>query len=98
MGLDVTIKPFEFGIDISKEVSIGNIDFAVGRETLLLQRSEEKKIVALYALFQASPLVLLSTQESNINTIDDFIGKRIMTTIEDASEVSLRSMINSNNI
>ena len=98
MGLDVTIKPFEFGIDISKEVSIGNIDFAVGRETLLLQRSEEKKIVALYALFQASPLVLLSTQESNINNIDDFIGKRIMTTIEDASEVSLRSMINSNNI
>ena len=98
MGLDVIIKPFKFGIDISKEVSIGNIDFAVGRETLLLDRSEEKKIVALYALFQASPLVLLSTKESNINTITDFIGKRIMTTIEDASEVSLRSMINSNNI
>ena len=54
MGLDVTIKPFEFGIDIPKEVSLGTFDFAVGRETLLLQRKKEQKIVALYALFQAT--------------------------------------------
>ena len=98
LGLDVTIKPFEFGIDIPKEVSLGSIDFAVGRETLLLERKEEQKIVALYALFQATPLILLSTKESNIEKIEDFVGKRIMTTIDDASEVSLKSMISSHNI
>ncbi len=98
MGLDVTIKPFEFGIDIPKEVSLGNSDFAVGRETLLLERKKEQKIVALYALFQATPLILLSTKESNINSIEDFKGKTIMTTIDDASEVSLKSMISSHNI
>ena len=98
MGLDVTIKPFEFGIDIPKEVSLGNFDFAIGRETLLLERKKEQKIVALYALFQATPLVLLTTKDSNINNIEDFKGKTIMTTIDDASEVSLKSMINSNNI
>ena len=98
MGLDVTIKPFEFGINIPKEVSLGNFDFAVGRETLLLERTKEQKIVALYALFQATPLVLLTTKESNINRVEDFKGKTIMTTIDDASEVSLKSMINSNNI
>ncbi|WP_193311046.1 ABC transporter substrate-binding protein [Poseidonibacter ostreae] len=97
-GLDVTIKPFEFGIDIPKEVSLGNLDFAVGRETLLLQRTKEQKIVALYALFQATPLVLLTTKESGISKINDFIGKTIMTTIDDASEVSLKSMISSHNI
>jgi len=98
LGLDVTIKPFEFGIDIPKEVSLGNIDFAVGRETLLLERKKEQKIVALYALFQATPLVLLSTKESKINSVKDFDNKTIMTTIDDASEVSLKSMISSNNV
>ena len=98
LGLDVTIKPFEFGINIPKEVSLGNIDFAVGRETLLLERKEEQKIVALYALFQATPLILLTTKKSNINNIEDFAGKTIMTTIDDASEVSLKSMISSHNI
>ena len=98
LGLDVQIKPFAFGIDIPKEVSDLNIDFAVGRETLILEKSKEQNIVALYALFQSTPLVLLSTKESKINSISDFSGKKIMTTIDDASEVSLKSMISSHNI
>ena len=80
LGLDVTILPFKFGIDIPLEVSNENIDFAIGRETLLLERAKNRNIVALYALFQSTPLVLLSTKESNINTIRDFSKKNIMTT------------------
>jgi signal transduction histidine kinase/ABC-type nitrate/sulfonate/bicarbonate transport system substrate-binding protein len=98
LGLEVTIKPFKFGLDIPKEVSSGNLDFAVGRETLLLQRTKEQRIVALYALFQATPLILLTTKESNIEEIEDFNNKTIMTTIDDASEVSLKSMISSHNV
>jgi len=97
-GLDVEIKPFEFGIDIPNEISKGTYDFAVGRETLILEKSNNKKIIALYSLFQISPLVLISTEESKINTISDFKNKTIMTTIDDASEVSLKSMIISNKI
>ena len=96
-GLEVNIKPFEFGIDIPNEVNTGRYDFAVGRETLILERSNNKKIVALYSLFQASPLILISTKESEIKTITDFNNKRIMTTIDDASEVSIKSMIISQN-
>ena len=98
LGLDVEIKPFEFGIDIAKDVSENKIDFSIGRETLVLERSKNKKIVALYALYQTSPLVLLSTKESNINSISDFRGKRIMTTIDDAGEVSLKAMISSSKV
>jgi diguanylate cyclase (GGDEF)-like protein len=94
-GLDVDIKPFEFGIDIPQSVSDGKFDFAVGRETLILEKTNGKDIVALYALFQASPLILISTKESGINKITDFTNKRIMTTIDDASEVSIKSMITS---
>jgi len=98
VGLDVEIKPFEFGIDIPLEVSNGTFDFAVGRETLILERTKNRDIVALYALFQATPLVLLSTKESGIDSINDFKSKRIMTTIDDASEVSLKAMISSHNV
>ncbi|QKJ23665.1 ABC transporter substrate-binding protein [Poseidonibacter lekithochrous] len=98
LGLDVEIKPFKFGIDIPKEVSNNTIDFAIGREALILDRAKHKNIVALYALFQASPLVLLTTKESKINSINDFKNKRIMTTIANASEVSLKAMLNSKNV
>ena len=97
-GLNVDIKPFKFGLNIPNDVSNDKIDFAIGRETLLLEKSNNKKIVALYALFQTSPLILISTKDSGIQTIADFKNKRIMSTINDAQEVSLKSMIISQNV
>lgn len=97
-GLDVAIQPFEFGVDTASGVSDGMYDFAIGRETLLLEKSKGKDIVALYAIFQSSPLVLLSTKESGIDSIEQFKDKTVMTTIDDASEVSLKAMIVSKKI
>mgnify|MGYP000187474541 CR=1 FL=1 len=97
-GLDVDIKAFEFGLDIPKGVSNGTYDFAIGRETLVLDQTNNQDIIALYALLQASPLILISTKESGIKSIKDFEDKKIMTTIDDANEVSLKSMITSQNI
>ncbi len=98
LGLDVEIRPFQFGLDIPKDVNDGKIDFAVGRETLILEKIKNPNIVALYALFQSTPLILMSTKESGINNITDFSNKKIMTTIDDASEVSLKAMITSNKV
>ncbi len=95
MGLDVEIRPFEFGINVSSEVDEKRVDFAVDRETLILEKVAGKKLVTLYALFQESPLILLSKKDSNINEIQDFENKRIMTTIDDAGEVSVKAMITS---
>lgn len=97
-GLDVSILPFEFGIDIPQHVSNGKIDFAIGRETLMIERAQEKKLVALYALFQTSPLILLAKKDANIKTIDDFASKRIMATLDDASEASIKAMISSHKL
>ena len=98
LGFDVEIIPFNFDVDIPKEVSEGKFDFAVGRETLILERAKDRNIVALYALFQATPLILVSTKESGINSVNDFSNKRVMTTIDDSSEVSLKAMIISNKV
>ncbi len=97
-GLDVEIKPFKFGISVPIEVDEKRADFGIDRETLILQKVAGKNIVALYALFQESPLVLFAKDDSNINSIEDFKNKKIMTTIDDSSEVSIKSMIQSKNI
>lgn len=94
-GLDVEIKPFAFGLNIPQNVADAKVDFAIGRETLLLERANGKKIVALYALFQVSPLILIAKEDSHIKSLSDFSSKRIMGTINDSSEVSLKAMLNS---
>ncbi|PKI79962.1 histidine kinase [Malaciobacter halophilus] len=98
VGLEVEIRNFDFGINVPNEVNNKKATFGVGRETLLLDRSNKKNIVALYAIFQASPLILLSLDDTNINSISDFKNKKIMTTIDDAGEVSLKAMISSQNV
>jgi diguanylate cyclase (GGDEF)-like protein len=97
LGLNVDIKAFGFDKNIPYDINIGKYDFAVGRETLILEKSNNQ-LVSLFALFQASPLILISTEESGINSISAFNNKRIMTTIDDASEVSIKAMINSQKI
>ena len=42
LGLDVEIIPFSFGLDIPKSVNDGKIDFAVGRETLILEKKKRQ--------------------------------------------------------
>ncbi|ABM04412.1 diguanylate cyclase [Psychromonas ingrahamii 37] len=96
VGLDVTIKDYQFGSDAVQKINDGEIDFAVGYESIILGKANHKKIVILYALFQSSPLVLLSTKASKINSISQFVGKKIMTTNNDFAQASLKAMLNSN--
>lgn len=100
VGLEVEIKPFKIKSKATavQQVNDGLIDFAIDREALVLEKANNKKIVLLYALFQASPLVLLSTKESQINTFRDFFGKKIMASFGDTEQVSLKAMLNANNV
>lgn len=99
-GLTVNINPFDIKNQplTPQKVTNGEIDFAVAKETLILSKSHSKKIVFLYALFQSSPLVLLSTKASRIKAFEDFSGKRVMASIADAQQASLKAMLNSNGI
>lgn len=98
VGLDVTIKPYQFGIDAVQQINEREIDFAVGYENLMVEMAQNEKIVILYALFQSSPIVLLSTKASKINSIREFTGKNIMATNYDISQAPLRAMLNANHI
>lgn len=93
LGLDVEIIPFAYDNKTIKDVNDGKIDFAIGRENLILEKLKYPNIVALAAIFQASPLILISKKDSNIEKIEDFINKRVMTTRDDSEEASLKAML-----
>ena len=58
-------------------VNDGDVDFAIGRENLILEKAKYPKIIALAAIFQATPLVLLTTKDSGIDTFKKFENKNL---------------------
>lgn len=96
-GLNVEIRAFNFDIDVLKEVNAQKADFGIAREALLSENLAENFII-LGAIFQASPLALLTTKQSQINSIQDFKHKRLMATVGDAHQASLEAMLVSQHI
>jgi len=97
-GLDVTIQKFDPKKLAVDEVISGRSTYGIGRSSLLVDRMEGKDIIALAAIFQSSPFVLLSKKSADIQTPHDLIGKRIMMTKDFQDTITIRAMLNSQNI
>lgn len=61
-----------------KEVLEGRAQYGEANSELLYERLKGKPLVALAAIFQHSPSVLLARADANIFSPQDLIGKRIM--------------------
>ena len=79
-GLDVEISEYEGSEDNVALVLSGQTDFAVGRSNLLVDKAQGKDIVALYATFQTSPLMLLTKGFTGLNSPADLKGHKVMIT------------------
>jgi polar amino acid transport system substrate-binding protein len=97
-GLDVTFKEMNNNVDITKDVLNGISNYSVGRSSIILDKMKGYDIVALCAIFQNSPLILLSLQNSNLKTIDDLKHKNIMLTNDAISTVAIHAMLVSNGL
>src|SRR5262249_408376 len=78
-GLDVEIRPTnEQRRSPLKEVLEGRAEFGISQATLLLtSRFSGDPIVAVAAIMQHSPQVLVTRAEENLNSPQDLIGKRV---------------------
>lgn len=94
-GLDVTLHKFDPKKLTVDEVMSGRSTYGIGRSSLLIDRMKGKKIVALAAIFQNSPFVLLSKKSLDIKTPRDLIGKRVMMTEDFQDTISVRAMLSS---
>lgn len=97
-GLEVTLQKFNPKKLAVNEVMSGHSTYGIGRSSLLIDRMEGKNIVALAAIFQSSPFVLLSKKSADILTPRDLIGKRIMMTQDFQDTISIRAMLNSQDV
>ncbi|MBV9987428.1 MAG: ABC transporter substrate-binding protein [Chitinophagaceae bacterium] len=77
-GLDVQLIPGDAGHDVMKQVLSGTADFGITDSELLLEYSQGQPVVALGAIFQHSPYVIMSLARSGINSPSDLVGKKIM--------------------
>jgi NitT/TauT family transport system substrate-binding protein len=77
-GLDVTIRPADENTDPVTEVVNHPGWIGVGEaDVLLVARSKGQPIKAFAAMFQSTPLVLMTLKSSGLKTFTDLRGKRI---------------------
>ncbi|WP_395057669.1 ABC transporter substrate-binding protein [Polaromonas sp.] len=96
-GLEVTIR--EGGPDKAPVATVlsGNAQFSIGDSDLVATRINGQPIVALAAIFQHSPYVIMSRQDRNIRVPSDLIGAKVMLS-DDQGAVQLRAMLRSEGI
>lgn len=98
VGIDLNIKEFECGTDIYSTIQSKEADFAIGRSSLLIDKADGKDIVALGALFQHSPLMLLVRADSGIKEVKDLKNRRVMITSDAKGSAAIVAMLNANDL
>ena len=78
VGLDVTILEGGPGMSPVDSVLAGDAHFGVARSGLLFQRIRGRPVVVLAAIFQHSPVVMITKASSGIATPQDMVGRRVM--------------------
>jgi diguanylate cyclase (GGDEF)-like protein len=77
-GLDVTLIEYSPGVAPIDQLMGGRVDFAVADTGALLYRAVGVPLVALAAVFQNSPSVLVSRADTGIRELQALKNKRVM--------------------
>ncbi len=93
-GLNVQIRQGDPHHQPVAEVLAGRAQYAEGNSEILYQRLLGKPLVALAAVFQHSPSVLLSLEKSGIRSVHDLIGKTVMFANKDEDADFLTMLLN----
>ncbi|MCF6310732.1 MAG: ABC transporter substrate-binding protein [Sulfurimonas sp.] len=97
-GIDIEINEFNHGVDISSIIEKKEADFTIGRSSLLIDKANGKDVVALGAIFQNSPLMLMTRDDTGMNTVADLKGKKIMLTDDAKGTASIMAMLFANGL
>lgn len=86
-GLDVELIEGKPGVDFVEEVIAGNAEYGTEVPYLAIERNNGKPLVVLAVIFQHSPHVLLLRGDSEIETPQQFGGKRLMIRVDSTASV-----------
>jgi len=97
-NLNVTIKELNKNVDLVENVLKSENIYSIGKSSLVIDKLNDKDIVLLAAIYQSSPMTLITLKSSNINTLHDLKNKKVMLTHDAKAAASVTSMIKSQNI
>ena len=93
-GLDVEFLPFRPGsTDVVGAVTSGKADYGVGYSSLLYDYFNDRPVVALAALLQESPLVLMTRDEPGLRRPQDLRGKKVMIGGDALNSASIMALL-----
>jgi len=80
-GLDVKLVEGGMKIDYEEEVLSGRAQYGVGNPNILIGHAEGDPIIAIAAILQHSPEVLVTLKESGIDNPHGLIGKKVALSV-----------------
>lgn len=92
VGLNVEIKEFTQNTHTVEDVVTQKSHYGVGKSSLIIDRANAKPVIALMALFQSSPSVLISTEPS-IKKVEDLKHKMLMVTLDEVTAIPITGML-----
>ena len=98
IGIDLEIKEYSYNTKVIDRIENKEAHFAIAHSALFIDKIKGKDIVALGAIFQSSPLVLLVREDIGINSVKDLKNKKIMMTNNSITGASILAMLNANGL
>ena len=77
-GIDVELKAIQQGMSAVNEVIENRAQFSQSGAGLILDLAEGKEVAVIATTFQNSPIIFLTTDQSNINNVQEIKNKRVM--------------------
>ncbi len=77
VGLDVALLEYSADTDTLEDLKKGKTTFSVSDSSIITEVAKGGKYVALMAIYQQSPYVLMSLASSNIHSLKDLQGKKV---------------------
>jgi len=97
VGLDVEILEYTDKTDTLSEMKAGKTTFGVSDSALILESLKGLPVVAMMAVYQTSPYILMGLKSSNLNTLSKLNGKKIAI-YDDINGQAIESMLKIHNI
>jgi diguanylate cyclase (GGDEF)-like protein len=92
VGLDVELIEGGPTIGVTEAVVTGEAEFGIGNSSLLIDYNNGSPIVAVAALFQHSPSIILARRDKALRTIKDLEGRTLMGKIHTAELITYLKM------
>lgn len=94
-GLEVTILDADKKETALKNVMDGKAQYGVGHSSLIVNYINGAPLVLMAAIYQSSPIVLLTRKDAHILSAKDLINKRVMLTDDMVQWAEMQAMLRS---